>query len=389
MSKLFEGSEKVTSPYDFSKEYIIYTNPSRSQLKHLVKNRPAIRGLVFDDGRTFVVVDAMKADHHMLKYNLVYDMGFNEDAVEDAYEIFFTNLVSKEGEEYDVKTKLGDMYVFCRSVQLGGMPLKRLIRSNIGLAVALGDLVESQRQQYFDMLMEQELLEATLGQRIAAIAASVGLMTAHAAPLASLARGGSAREAVSNQTNIVIDPETFERWMTEPSHDQREHSSMQRDREAQQAQEEYEMNALMQTEDFLYLSLTMWGEARSHGEMGMRAVGHVIMNRVAVDANMFGGNTISGVALKDRQFSCWNQGDPNRERMLNIDRINPETPDGRAWQLAQAIAVQILMGNSEDPTSGATMYHAARVNPFWANDDRNQEVARIADHIFYVDTRWG
>ena len=384
---VFEGTERVSSPYDHNKEYILYINPSRSKVKHLAKTKIAVRGLVLGDGRTFVAVDGSKCDHDMMRQNLTDDLGYDEAIVRDSYELFITDINSQEGSYYTDKVVIGDMNVFYRGVESGGMEFNQLLKINFGVKAAFGTLSESETKELINLILEDELMEASIGKQITAIAMSLGLvLSSVVAPFRAVTSNSSATQAVqqaaSEDQPIVIDPETFERWMTEPSHDELEHKSMQ------DAQDEYDFNAMVQSEDFIYLALTMWGEARSHGELGMRAVGHVIVNRVAVNANMYGGNTIRGVTLRDRQFSCWNEGDPNRDRMLNIENVDPATPDGQAWKLSQAIAIQILTGNSEDPTGGALMYHASRVTPFWVEDDRNVEVARIADHIFYVDRRW-
>lgn len=384
---VFEGSEKVSSPYDYNKEYILFINPSKSKVKHLVKTLIAVRGLVLGDGRTFVVADGSKCDHEMMRQNLTDDLGYDEEAVRDSYELFITRIDSEEGSYYTDKVVIGDMNVFYRGIESGGMEFNQLLKINFGMKAAFGTLSESDKKQLINMLLEDDLMEASLGKQITAIAMSLGLvLSSVVAPYRAVTSSSSATQAVEQATSvdqpIVIDPETFDRWMTEPSHDEREHKSMQ------DTENEYDFESMVQSEDFIFLALTMWGEARSHGELGMRAVGHVIVNRVAVNANMYGGNTIRGVALRDRQFSCWNEGDPNRDRMLNIENLNPNTPDAIAWKLAQAVAIQILTGNSEDPTGGALMYHASRVTPFWVDDDRNVEVARIADHIFYVDRRW-
>lgn len=49
-----------------------------------------------------------------------------------------------------------------------------------------------------------------------------------------------------------------------------------------------------------YMARTMWGEARGEGATGMRAVGHVIMNRVK--AGSWYGATPKDVVLKNGSF---------------------------------------------------------------------------------------
>lgn len=134
-------------------------------------------------------------------------------------------------------------------------------------------------------------------------------------------------------------------------------------------------------EDEWLLALTIWGEARNHGEQGMRAVGHVINNRAKSGLERRFGEGIKGVVWKSKQFSCWNPGDPNRDAMRNIGQLPEGHPDRKAWSAAKKIAKDILRGESRDPTKGALFYHTTDVNPVW-----NKEMLAtrtVANHVFY------
>lgn len=153
------------------------------------------------------------------------------------------------------------------------------------------------------------------------------------------------------------------------------------------------------------LAQTIWGEARSHGEAGMRAVGHVIKNRAEAKRPRLFGSGIIGVATKDWQFSCWNRNDPNRERMEKMVELDKQirmavSPDGspfeewyekflktgegreyKAWLEAKRIARGILAGRSSDPTEGALFYHTTDVTPKWSR--AMEPSGQINNHIFY------
>lgn len=122
------------------------------------------------------------------------------------------------------------------------------------------------------------------------------------------------------------------------------------------------------------LARTLWGEARGEGARGMQAVGNVIMNRSVAPA--FGGN-VPAVVLARKQFSAWNPGDPNRDKLLGVDDRNP------AFKSALAIADGLLDGRLPDITGGANHYHTANIArlPSWA--DASKVTARIGGHIFY------
>lgn len=115
------------------------------------------------------------------------------------------------------------------------------------------------------------------------------------------------------------------------------------------------------------LALTMWGEARGYGELGMRCIGHVIMNRVAAEHKAF-GHGVHGVCRKHKQFSCWNSGDPNRERMFKLPTMDDTNPDWIAFMKADELAGRILAGVDKDNTGGATYYVAEGWHMYWRDD---------------------
>ena len=122
-----------------------------------------------------------------------------------------------------------------------------------------------------------------------------------------------------------------------------------------------------------YMARTIYGEARGEGSRGMQAVGNVIMNRV--HAGSWYGASIKDVVLKKYQFSCWNVGDPNREKILNA------TPT--QLSSARSIAEKVADGTLPDITGGATHYHAKSILPYWAASMK--KTATIGNHIFYKE----
>lgn len=157
--------------------------------------------------------------------------------------------------------------------------------------------------------------------------------------------------------------------------------------------------------DLNVLAQTIWGEARQEGTKGMLAVGNVIKNRAEANKKMF-GQGIRGVALKPKQFSCWNQGDPNREKLKDILQYDKlvslrQSPTGepfnewfkkfkntgeyleyKSYLKAKEIAKQILDGSAPDPTKGAVYYHTLDVKPIWRT--KLDQVAQYGNHVFYT-----
>lgn len=132
-------------------------------------------------------------------------------------------------------------------------------------------------------------------------------------------------------------------------------------------------------EEVRLLAATAWGEARSEGPEGMRAVSHVIVNRVG---SRF-GESIETVVRAPKQFSAWNRGDPNRPLVQNPDRYATRGANRETWLAAQEIARQVLSGQSVDPTDGALFYHTRAIRPWWSRHGEGATV--IGAHIFYRD----
>lgn len=126
------------------------------------------------------------------------------------------------------------------------------------------------------------------------------------------------------------------------------------------------------------LAATAWGEARSEGETGMRAVAHVMVNRVG---DRF-GEDLATVVLSPKQFSVWNRGDPNRRLVQSLVADPSRVPDTE-WETAQRVAREVLSGQSADPTNGALFYHTSAIHPRWAPQGVGRQV--IGAHVFYAD----
>lgn len=134
--------------------------------------------------------------------------------------------------------------------------------------------------------------------------------------------------------------------------------------------------------DAHWMALTMWGEGRGEGEMGMRAVGHVIHNRWLKGR---GGGFVTDTVSEAWQFSAWNKGDPNRAAMLDIHTLREGSAGYGQWLAAKRISAEILAGQSQDPTGGALFYHTTAVHPAWSRGVT--PVTQIGDHLFFTAVR--
>lgn len=93
-------------------------------------------------------------------------------------------------------------------------------------------------------------------------------------------------------------------------------------------------------------------EAGGEGLTGMQAVANVIQNRVSEKGKGFGKQT-----TPFKVISAPGQFEGYKNEQYNIADKHPN------WDLAKRIASQMLSGNLEDITGGATYYHNPRIDP--------------------------
>lgn len=128
--------------------------------------------------------------------------------------------------------------------------------------------------------------------------------------------------------------------------------------------------------DAAILSRTVFGEARGELWEGKVAVAWVIKNRWK-SRKWYAGATIASTAMKAKQFSCWNDSDPNRPKMC--DATDDELSE------CQAAAMAAILGTVPDPTDGCTHYHATTMEtyPPWALGKEPHRT--IGRHSFYKE----
>ena len=127
--------------------------------------------------------------------------------------------------------------------------------------------------------------------------------------------------------------------------------------------------------DFITLCQTLYGEARGEETQGRLAVVHVILNRVKRNGWM--GKTVYDVCMKDQQFSCWNERDPNCDKIKALKWIEAENC-GIYHDVKLALNWWKV---GEDVTNGATHYHTKYVHPKWSWD--RVPCVEIGGHLFY------
>ncbi|HEY5986808.1 MAG TPA: cell wall hydrolase [Streptosporangiaceae bacterium] len=161
---------------------------------------------------------------------------------------------------------------------------------------------------------------------------------------------------------------------------------------------------LFEQPDIPLLAVTLYGEARGETAVGKRAVAWVIRNRMKAAKKwqekqgrqhpLFGDGTVAGVVLRPWQFSCWNKGDPNLPKLLDIIQSDGETAGAGMWAILKAVATGVLAEPPEwpDPTWGATHYCTLNL---WGADaprawygaqeiesGRTKELVTLGNHVF-------
>jgi spore germination cell wall hydrolase CwlJ-like protein len=135
------------------------------------------------------------------------------------------------------------------------------------------------------------------------------------------------------------------------------------------------------TQEEQVIAITLMGEARGEGEVGLYAVGCVIQKR-AQERKL----TLSQVCLQNRvnkngvrvwQFSCWNDK-PYIETMKRL--LKADTKQAKySKRLARAMCAGGML--TQTFTGDANHYHANYVTPYWSK--KFKPTKRIGNHIFY------
>lgn len=103
-------------------------------------------------------------------------------------------------------------------------------------------------------------------------------------------------------------------------------------------------------DDLYHVALVAWKEARGDGEPAMRAVMHVVVNRVGVPG--FPG-TIHEVVYQKNAFSSMSI--PS-DREYYLDPKQATGADAIAWTFCQDVVQSVLDGTDHDLTNGARYY---------------------------------
>ncbi len=130
--------------------------------------------------------------------------------------------------------------------------------------------------------------------------------------------------------------------------------------------------ALVLEQEATCLAQAIYYEARGESNAGQLAVAEVVMNRVR-SGNY--ASSICGVVYQgaERVTGC--------QFSFTCDGSLDKVVEGLAWQKAERLARNVVLGHSQSVVGSATNYHATYVDPYWAAS--LERTTRIGRHIFY------
>lgn len=126
------------------------------------------------------------------------------------------------------------------------------------------------------------------------------------------------------------------------------------------------------------LACTVWAEARGEEYEGMKAVAHVIINRVTTTTGQFAkDDTLATACLRHVQYSCWNKGDPNFDKLFDLNL--------ESGSFAEAMRAALDALHEPDSTNGALHYYATTMPepPNWSLG--HTPCFTLGKHIFFND----
>ena len=138
--------------------------------------------------------------------------------------------------------------------------------------------------------------------------------------------------------------------------------------------------------DLEALGRTIYGEARGESLIGKFAVGEVISNRVRSElwfsrSKLKGiqNHTFEAVCRYPKQFSCWNENDPNHS--LITDQWEKQNAVAGLCIFVAAVVIERINAR----VLAADTYHyiskSMKYPPSWT--EKGQKIAEIGNHIFY------
>ncbi|MBS3073881.1 cell wall hydrolase [Candidatus Pacearchaeota archaeon] len=146
----------------------------------------------------------------------------------------------------------------------------------------------------------------------------------------------------------------------------------------------YKTDDFSKDSDKVILARMLFGEARNCSYEERLAVGFTALNR-ARDGKRWNGEAIREAVLKKWQYSCFNEDDLNRKKLMD-----PESVDAYNWSVCLTAAEDVLDGSRKKINKGQTNYHAKSMKkyPGWSKSGRMTKIefpehSKEFRHVFY------
>lgn len=146
---------------------------------------------------------------------------------------------------------------------------------------------------------------------------------------------------------------------------------------AENAKFKYSLEMLIEWSELDLLTGLIFGESRSESWSGKVGVGLTVKTRVDHPGFWNWGYNFRTVITAPKQFSCFNQTDPNLKALINARKIK-----GADWQECAMVAEQIYLGRVHDFVGSPSHYHTLDCTPSWAKDLKF--LGAIGNHKFYT-----
>ena len=129
--------------------------------------------------------------------------------------------------------------------------------------------------------------------------------------------------------------------------------------------------------DKTLLARMIFGEARNCSHEEKVAIAYTALNRNTDGEEWNGEDNLHEVLLMPKQYSCFNDNDPNRKKVMN-----PERYDRRAFRECLQVADEVMHNMYPTLNKGQNHYHTRKTNPKWRKSLSQVDFGNTK-HLFY------
>ena len=138
---------------------------------------------------------------------------------------------------------------------------------------------------------------------------------------------------------------------------------------------------VVELKDEEVMALTLYGEARGASFDAKLGMAQVMWNR-AKDGRF--GKDIKEVVTKPKQFSCYNDSDPNLSILMEVvEDFGSKFEENIHLRECYMVALAVINGTLRGKVKDSLYYHTTGVNPKW---NKNMKLeAKIGNTLFWKE----